>query len=249
MKPSSSAVGMLAYKAWRESRSRFLIAVACVAGLCAAFILAHPAGSGQDYLGFEYRRIYGGFVRGLFLYLVLILGLGGLHHERAQRTIGFTLALPVTRWQLFGSRALVGLAQVVMLSVLPALLVPLLSRLVGHAYPAAQAMEFALLWVVVGWTVFAFAVLVSAVVRNEYAALATALVAFYLYPLAVVYAPFLRGRPLHIHYIMNGNGMPYFDPHTSLLVGPPPWRILALACAVAAAFLAGAGWLTTRQEA
>jgi ABC-type transport system involved in multi-copper enzyme maturation permease subunit len=248
---------MLAYKAWRESRSRFLLSIACVAGLCAIFIVFHglartrpgPGPAPDDtFIGHTYLRIYAGFVRGLFLYFALLLGLGGLQRERAHHTHAFTLALPVSRLHHFGARAMVGLGQVVVLAATPALLVPALSHAVGHDYPASQSIQFAVLWIAVGCVVFAFAVFVSSVVPNEYAALAVALVGFYLYPLAVVYTPWLRGRPLHIHYIMSGRGMPYFDPATAMLRGPLPWRTLGgvtMACGV---LLLAAAWMTTRQD-
>ena len=88
----------LAYRAWLESKSRFLLSVVWIVGLCVAFIVFHaqiraygaPDTAGS-YTRFIYLRVYGGFIRGSFLFLALILGLGGLQRERQHGTLGFTL--------------------------------------------------------------------------------------------------------------------------------------------------------------
>jgi len=96
---------------WRESRTRFLISAAFVVGMCLVFVLFEDSFDAQmaaksaplnTYAGYVYRRVYAGFVRGMFTMLALVLGLGGLQRERARQTIGFTLALPVSRWRLAG---------------------------------------------------------------------------------------------------------------------------------------------------
>jgi ABC-2 type transport system permease protein len=247
----------LCHKAWRESRSRFLLSAGAIIALLAGFILLQATlrthlgeteAADRSYAGYVYLRVYGGFVRGLFTVLALILGLGGLQRERAYGTIGFTLALPVSRLELYASRILVGLAEVTALALLPVPLVPVLSRVIGETYPLAQCIEFAALWIGVGASLFAFSVLVSTLVPSDYAALALSLVAYFVYPLIVVYAPVVQDWPLHIHHIMNGLGMPYFDPAADLLVGPYPWAILAGAVAATLAMLASAARIVARQE-
>ncbi|MGH7583818.1 MAG: ABC transporter permease subunit [Gemmatimonadales bacterium] len=226
---------MLMLKAWYESRIRLLLVVTVTAGLCCVFLVFHgrlhshmrdATPVDASYNGYVYLRIYGGYVRGLFLFFAIVLGLGGLQRERAHGSIGFTLALPVARLQLLSARALVGLVQVAIVSWLPVLLVPSLSAVVGEHYAVAQSAEFALLWTVVGAAVFSASFLASAVISNEYAALTAVLFAFYVYPLVVVKTPILQGRPIHIHYVMNGTGMSYFNPATDLLTGPIPWHII-----------------------
>ncbi|MEO8128829.1 MAG: ABC transporter permease subunit [Bryobacteraceae bacterium] len=246
----------LRYKAWRESQIRFLIAAALLAAVCAIVILLEQQFRAQlnaaraplnSYTGYIYLRIYGGFARGLFLILALMLGLGGLQREKAHGSIGFTLALPLRRFNLVAVRAFVGLSEVVLLAALPVALVPTLSLLAGQSYPFAQCLQFALLWIAVGSAVFSVAFLTSVAVASEYTALAISLVLFYIYPLAIRFGP-LRGWPLHIHYIMNGTGMPYFDPARDLLIGPVPWLILGTAMAVAMGLLSLAAWITQRQD-
>lgn len=245
------------HKAWRESRTRFLLGAAVIAALCAIFILfqapmrqqlADAATPSDTFVEHVYRRIYAGFVRGLFLIISLILGLGGLQREQAHGTVAFTLSLPCSRQQLVCARAVVGLAEVCGLALLPALLIPCLSALSGTSYPTSQSVAFAGLWIVVGWALFAFAFLLSSAIRNEFAALTVALLAFYVYPLVVVYAPWLQGLPVHIHYLMNGTGMPYFDASTSRFVGPFPWRIAAGVSAVTLGLMLAAARSTVRRD-
>lgn len=247
---------MLWYKAWRESRVRFLTSALVLIGICAAVVLLQQSFRAQlhtretplnTYAGYIYLRIYGGFARGTFLLLALVLGLSGLQRERAHGTAGFTLALPVGRSRHVAVRAAVGVLQVAALSLLPLILVPGLSPVAGESYPWRQSLQFSLLWVVVGSTVFAAAFLASTIFANEYSALAVSLVAFLMYPLATHLSP-LNQYPANIHYIMNGIGMPYFDPHTDLLIGPLPWTILSAAAMVAFAFVAAAIVITRKQD-
>ena len=247
---------MLWYKAWRESQVRFLISVLVLIGICAVVVLLQQSFRAQlhtretvlnTYAGYIYLRIYEGFARGTFLLLALVLGLGGLQRERAHGTAGFTLALPVSRIRLMAVRAAVGVLQVAALSLLPLMLVPGLSWFVGQSYPWRQSLEFSLLWVVVGTAVFAAAFLGSAIFANEYSALAVSLVAFFTYPLAT-HLSLLRRYPLNIHFIMNGIGMPYFDPRTDLLVGPMPWTILSVVAKVAMTFIASTAVITRKLD-
>jgi ABC-type transport system involved in multi-copper enzyme maturation permease subunit len=247
---------MLYYKAWLESRSRFLIGLGVIGVLCFVFVLFHDllrsriaASSGAiSYSDYVYLRVYGGFVRGIFLFIALVLGLGGLNSERARNTVSFTLALPVSRSYLLATRALAGLAEVVVLALLPALLMPGLSAAVGQVYPWSQSLSFFVLWVAIGWAVFVTAFLASCLLENDYSALTAAILAFYIYPLVVARTPFLRPYPLHIHYIMNGTGMPYFDARTHLFIGPMPWAILTGVTLVSFVLLAMASIFSARAE-
>jgi hypothetical protein len=137
--------------------------------------------------------------------------------------------------------------QVFVLALIPLVLVPLLSNLIGEYYPASQAAQFGLLWCVIGSAVFAAAFLSSVAFTGEYTALAVSLLAFYLYPLAVRATP-LRAYPLHLHYIMNGIGMPYFHRETALLVGHLPWMVLFTASLITLGFIASATLITQRQD-
>lgn len=247
---------MLWYKMWRESQVRFLISAFVLIGICVAVVLFQQTLRAQlhaesaplnTYIGYIYQRIYAGFARGMFLIFALVLGLGGLQRERAHGSAGFTLALPVSRLRLVTVRMMIGLLEIVMLSLFPAALIPGLSRCVGESYPLSQALQFCVLWVGIGSAVFAFAFLASAIFENEYTALSVSVVAFFIYPLAVR-LPWLRHYPLHIHYIMNGGGMAYFNPHTDLLIGPLPWTILFVTTVIVLGLIVSATLVTQKRD-
>ncbi len=113
---------MLWYKAWQESRIRFLITASAVTGFCVFATLSHrqlgPVGSGSLHDRIHHL-IYAGTAKGTFATLSIFLGLGGLVRERAHRTAIFTLALPVSRLQLLATQIGVGLLQLAMVSIIP----------------------------------------------------------------------------------------------------------------------------------
>jgi len=168
---------MLWQKAWMESRPRFLISATMVIGACAGVVLFQsairvrvgaPSGPLSTYVGYIHKVVYSGGLSALCKILILILGLGGLLHEQEHGTTGFTLALPVRRWQLAAVRAAVGLLEMVALAVTPALLIPTMSPLVHQSYPFSQAIQFSLLWIAAGALLFATSFLLSTVVTGQY---------------------------------------------------------------------------------
>lgn len=237
-----NAMMPLLFKAWRESRGRFLLSAALLAAICAFGVFCRAslmkvfvpkeAFVGAPYIGYIYRLIYGGPARGLFTILVMVLALGGLQRERLHRTVGFTLALPVSRARLASTQALLGLGQVAVLSALPLLLLTVCSQLAHVSYPLEQMVRFGLLWFAGGAVLFAVTFLAATLFRSEYTALAASFVFMIFYPVATLFPP-LNRYPLNIHHIMSGFAMPYFDARHALLVGPPPWALLVSMMAMA----------------
>lgn len=250
-------VAPLLFKAWRESRERFLLGAALLAAICVSGVFCRgslmkvfaPNESfvGIPYAGYIYRLVYGGPARGLFVIMAMVLALGGLQRERLHRTVGFTLALPVSRAQLAGVQALFGLGQIAVLSALPLLLLAACSPLAHVSYPLGQMARFGLLWLAGGAVFFAVAFLAATLFRNEYAALAISFVFMIFYPIAVLFPP-LNRYPLNVHHIMSGLAMPYFDPRTALLVGAPPWGLLASMIAMAGVLIVLAVQIAKRQD-
>src|SRR5438876_12165618 len=123
---------MLWYKAWRESRARFLLTAAVWTFLCAGLMyrartgFPPPERPDLPYSAWVWANIYGNMNPTVFIILVMVLGLGGLRRERPVGTAAFTLSLPVTRTRLVIVRAALGLLQVFILSFIPAVLIPTL---------------------------------------------------------------------------------------------------------------------------
>jgi len=181
---------MLAYKAWRESRVRFLLGGAALLWFCILFLLFRRGVRGaaaRPYAEFVVSSIYGSGIRLLYTIFVLVLGLGGLRAERAQGTAGFTLALPARRIHLVVVRAAAGLAQVAALALVPSLVVLALSRFVNETYPVGDALRRSGLWAAAGAEAFAAGLLAS-VLLEPLVALGASLAATFVYA-ALMNAP------------------------------------------------------------
>lgn len=222
-------------KTWLETRSRFLIGLVAVAGLCLALVLWQGPLRARLSLGtsravpdtvvatlayaeYIHRFLYAGAVQPLGQLVALILAMGGLQREREIGTTALTLALPVRRRDLVGARAVVGIVQVTVVALVPAVLIPILSPLVGESYSASQALGFFALWVPAHTIIFSAALLVSTVVPSQMTALLIAWLVLLAHS-AVALIPALQPFKLSLGWIATGVGMSYFDPVTSLLSG------------------------------
>ncbi|HEX4808532.1 MAG TPA: hypothetical protein VH325_06365 [Bryobacteraceae bacterium] len=243
---------MLWYKAWRESRDRFLLSAVTIAALCVGFVVFHRQGAEISdrpltYLEYIWRIVYKGYLRELFVLLALLLGIGGLLRERDHGTAGFTLALPVSRPHLVLVRAATGLLEIAVLSLLPALVIPALSPLVGQFYPWSQSIQFAILWTAGGAFIFVIGFVASNVFGGEYTAPIAAFLGLLLYSV-IVDLPFLEHYPLDIHDMMSGVGMPYFKSSVATLAGPLPWAELAIIFLIVISLVALAGRIAEHQD-
>jgi ABC-type transport system involved in multi-copper enzyme maturation permease subunit len=113
---------MLWYKAWLETRSRFLICLLGMVALCSASVLygdrnvAYEVGSDYyNYVLFEGHQL---LVLMWTLATTLIMT-GGLLREKANGSSSFTLALPVSRRRLMVVRICTGLTQAFVLAIVP----------------------------------------------------------------------------------------------------------------------------------
>lgn len=156
---------MLFQHAFFETRWRFLIGLV-VLPVSAAFVaLSYPqvmalsqsvTASPDTALGREIAesmqltRTYDGYVwsqwfrqngaqlAGLF---AAIIGTGGLLSQTAAARL-FTLSLPISRERLLAARAAAGLSQMLALTVVPALVIVLVSPLVSRSFPLLDALAY-----------------------------------------------------------------------------------------------------------
>lgn len=250
---------MLCYKAWRETRTRFAIIAATITGFCLfAVLFRHNTQENgisvfrffrtSDYSQNIYNIIYSGTAKGMFAILTIFLGLGGLLRERRHRTAIFTLALPVSRLQIVLAQIGVGLSELVLLALLPALLIPSLSKLVHQSYPLAEALHFSVLWFACGSIIFAAAFLMSVVLDGEYTAPVVCYVALMLQALIGNW-PALRPYRLNMMWTMGEFGTMHWDAqHNFLLSGPLPWARLLVIMLMAMGMLVLAAQITARQD-
>lgn len=231
---------MLFYKAWRESKLRYLASAGLIAAMCFSYAMlsvrlypgvAHAHSGVHGYVQYIYWTVFGGITRGMFQLSCLLLGLGGLQRDRRQNSLGFTLALPVSRARLVTSRAAVGTLQIFTLSMVPALVLPLASRIAGRYIPMTYVALFIPLWIAGGIFTFSVSFLASVLFTSEYVSLAVAYVGYIFY-LAAVRHPRLSHFHLHAADFMSGLFPHYLDRTTRLWTGnyglePIVWFVTA----------------------
>jgi ABC-type transport system involved in multi-copper enzyme maturation permease subunit len=231
---------MLSYKAWLESRTRFALSASAIVGLITLFVFmsrdarADVADLNATYSQYLWSAVYKGYLRDIFVVVVLLLGMGGLARERAYGTSGFTLTLPVSRWRFTRTRAVVGLAESTVIAFLPAILLPLLSPLVNESYPWSQAFHFAVLWAFGGSFVFTIGFLTSVLFTGEYSAPIAAVALLFAYTI-VTDLPRVERYVIDIHDFMKGTG-------------PQGAPALAAVSAASIMLIAAAGYITRRKD-
>lgn len=197
---------MLAYKAWRESRARFVLSAGALAWFCTVFVLFRPmaqAAVHRSFADFVIASIYAGSIRNIYVVLVLALGLGGLTEELAKGSAGFTLALPVTRAQLVLSRAATGLLEVLALALVPTIVVIGLSPFLGQTFSVIDAGVYSMQWAVTGSALFGVACLLSVCVKGAYAGLMAAIIVIGAYATIVTVTPLRAFAVLNVFTVMD----------------------------------------------
>jgi ABC-2 type transport system permease protein len=246
---------MLWYKMWRESWNRFAISAVALLWMCGVVVLLQQrvrarADEPLSYARYIWSAVYKTNVLDLFTLLVIVLGLGGMLQERTQGTAGFTLSLPVSRWQLTAVRAATGWVQVMVLALLPALQIPLLSPYVGETYPFAHALQFSLLWTGCGMVVFALAFFLSVVLPGAYSPAIASIAGLLAYSVAAD-LPWLKRYPaLDLLGTMHGAQLSTSQDHESLsaFATSLPWLALGLYALVALCLIGAAGAIMKRRD-
>jgi len=233
----------LCYKAWRESESRFTFAATTMAIIVSAMVLLHDIiartilhfSGAYRFDDFAIRHVFG-FPKGVFMIFVLMLGAGGLLRERTQGTIGFTLALPVSRERLLLSRVLVGLGEVSLLALFPALALVTLSPLIGQTFAVLDATRFAVVWIVCGALIFAVTFLISSLFSGEIIDIVGGYLVVMFQAVIAKWPPIARFQ-INIAWVMNGRGFVQTDVNGVVSTGPLPWVRLAVIASIAAVLL------------
>jgi ABC-2 type transport system permease protein len=235
---------VLWYKAWLETRSRFLTCLATLTIFCAVFV-----GHAQGIIGPGWKTdnnrllfVTQQFVVIMWILAVVLLGMGGIIRERAIGTSSLTLSLPVSRARLLGIRIGMGVLQAIALAVVPWTTIFLVSSFSRMPILITQVGFYVLLLIGGGSAYFAMAVLVSSLVEGEYTAPA---VAFGLVLLtAIVLDAWLR--PFNLWRLLTGDF--YIDRHTYLLSWPFPWRGTLASMSAAALMLLTSIRVIERRE-
>jgi ABC-2 type transport system permease protein len=219
---------MLWYKAWLETRSRFLVALVGGTALCASVVYQLDQG---DKKGLVRRArpdtLPAGLLEGhsflvlIWVIAVTLLMMGGLLRERSNGASSFTLALPVSRLKLMGARIGVGLAQAFALAVVPWSFMFFVQGIVGKTYSFPQAVFHVALLMTGGMVFFGIALLISSLIDGEY----TAPSACFVVIIALAHA--LDGKSgYNLWDFILGFG--YLQINSSQLLGSFPWHQAAV---------------------
>lgn len=247
---------MLWYKAWLETRARFVTSLATLTLFCAVFV--HHAlwvtNSGRfgiaqgltrpQWKADFYRLLFVSqqYVVIMWILAVVLLGMGGIVREGANGTSSLTLSLPVSRARIMGVRIGMGILEAIALAVLPWTTIFVVSSLSRMPILISQVGFYVLLLIGGGLAYFAMAILVSSLIDGEYTAPA---IAFGLVLLtAIVFDAWLR--PYNLWRLVTGDF--YIDRHTYLLSAHFPWLGTLASISAAALMLLASLKVIERRE-
>ena len=227
---------MLWYKAWLETRSRFLISLIGMVVLCSLFVLHLDRNVVYEVTSDYYNYVLFSGHQILVMMWVLAVALimmGGLLREKATGSSAFTLALPVSRKRLMMVRIGTGLTQALMLAIVPWVAMFSVSSIFGKTRSFSQAAYYLVLLLGGGLLFFAVAVLVSSLISGEYTGPVVSFGAVIATAVALSGAAL---RPYSPWGFMTGSE--YLNRQTNLLSLPIPWLQAGIYMFVAGLLLA-----------
>jgi ABC-2 type transport system permease protein len=235
---------LLWYKAWLETRARFLASLLTLTLFCGLFV-HHAVGMMNPAWKVDFNRlvyITQEFLALMWILSAILLGMGGIVHEKMVGTSALTLSLPVSRTRLQFVRVGLGILEAVALGVIPWLTILAVSWHAKMPLLIAQAAFYVVLLVGGGSVYYAIAVLVSSVVEGTYSSPAIAIGLVFL--LAVVLDSWFRR--LNLWRFVTGSF--YLDVHTFLLTGHFPWLGTFLCLGVAALMFVASTMVVLRRD-
>jgi len=254
---------MLWYKAWLETRWRFVIGLAILMVSACGTVFAYPQvmrlmplastvhATGElgrrvqeavelarEYRGYIWSQWFRQNLIQMWTVFAAILGAGGLLSQSSGGGALYTLSMPASRARLLGVRAAAGLGELLALAVVPSLLISLLSPAIGDSYSPVDALVHSACLFFGGAVFYALAVLLSTIFPDIWRPLAIALAVAAVIAIGEM---FVRDVwPYGIFSLMNGET--YFRSRHI------PWAGLVVTTAAAAALLYGAASSLERQD-
>jgi ABC-2 type transport system permease protein len=256
---------MLWYKAWLETRWRFISALLILTVLAGGNVYdylatqrllprlnattASPAAQATG-LGamlqeaIELQKTFRGFIwyqafrqnlTQMGVFFAVLLGCGGLLSETLKGPALLTLSLPVTRKQLLGVRTGTGLAQCFAISMVPPLAISILAPSIGERLSVVDALAHGFCIFVVGTVFFSLASFLSTLFGDIWRPMLIALGIACAVGIASVVVP-----QLGIFSVMSGES--YFRN------GSLPWAGLLTSAVLAAALLYSAAETLERRD-
>jgi len=212
---------MLWYKAWLETKGRFLVCLIGITAFCGynVFRMSHEP-AWQVNQAYYYSILHTGNSQVALMSLVAInfITFGGLLREKAVGAASLTLALPFSRFHLMAVRIAVSLIETLAVMIVPWTAMFLVSAAMGRTHSISQAMFHLSLLATGGLIYYSVALLASSIVEGEYVAPVVSFGAIFIIASALD-GPGLRDfNPLYV--MMGGTN---YNTHTGLLEGALPW--------------------------
>lgn len=229
---------MLWYKAWLDTRVRFVIGLAILSVSGIAIVWSYPqvqellrtapslsiggdlgkrvaesAAIASTFRGYVWSQWFVKNIAQLWCLFAVILASGGMPHGSRRGGI-YTLSLPVSRTRLVLTRTLVVTAEVFALAMVPPLLLPVLSPAIGESYAFTDALAHGFALFAGGAALFGIALLMSAIFDDVWRPILVVIGVGMIVVLIEEVSPQL-GR-LTMFSVMSGesyyrgNGMPWF---------------------------------------
>jgi ABC-2 type transport system permease protein len=239
---------MLWYKAWLETRWRFLIGLLLGAGSATLLVLMHPMFQNMQleapdlggelnemvkealkmastFTGYVWSQWFGKNLLQVWSFFAILIGVGGIATEKASGSALWTLSLPVTRRRLFGVRAATGALELLALALLPSLLIPLLARFIGQSYPVGETLVYSLMLFAGGLFFYSMAILLSTLFGEQLKAVILGLAIVFAMALLPLLSKGLE--PYSVSTLMSGRQ--YFLTGELPLAGLAAYLLLAAA--------------------
>jgi len=175
----------LLFKAWLETRVRFLAGLVAVAIVCIFQIEQHHTHDFShsfaarlgvpEYGWYLWQYLYVYFLQQVWALFVLLLALDGLIREKASGTAAFSIGLPVSRKRWMFTRLAVLMMESAALSLFAVLVVIVGSAIIHQTFSLGQVLLHAVLMVAAGVIVIALGNLCYALFPGNYRSLLAAL--------------------------------------------------------------------------
>ncbi|HEX5473444.1 MAG TPA: hypothetical protein VFX12_02185 [Vicinamibacterales bacterium] len=253
---------MLWYKAWLETRWRFLIGLLVLVCSAAATVFTYPkvlqllplvppegaggelgrriteaAALARTYRGFVWSQGFGQDLMRMVTLFAALLGVGGVFSGSSGAGSLFTLSMPVSRNRLLGTRTAIGLVELLVLAIGPALVIPLLSPAVGQRYAIDEALVHGVCLFAAGSAFFSLAMLLSTIFSDAWRPL--------LVTLAIALVLAFCGQ------VFDGSGEGIFGLMAGdvyFRTGALPWWGLAISAGTSGLLLYGAAATFARRD-
>jgi len=254
---------MLWYKSWLETRWRFVIGLVLLMFSAASTVFTYPEvikllsgmpnpdlggalgrrvgetlALARDYRGYVWSQWFRQNLIQMWGIFAVLLGTGGLVSQASGGGAIFTLSLPASRNRLLGVRAATGLAELLVLAIVPPLLVPAFSGAIGERYAVSDALVHGACMFIAGTMFFSLAFLLSTVFTDVWR---PALIVFCVAVALGLSDLVLRDLPLFsVVRLMSGE--------TYFRTGSWPWPGLFASMVVSSALLYGASRNIARRD-